>query len=65
MPFHIEEVKSEVTVIDGELPLTEAQLDKLVQLIAQRLEGKRRDAALAHQESTISRHVAPPLRIGD
>lgn len=65
MPFHIEEVKSEVTVIDGELPLTEVQIEKLVRLIAQRLEGKRKDAALSHQESAISRHVAPPLRIGD
>jgi hypothetical protein len=65
MPFHIEEVKSDVTVIDGDLPLTEAQLEKLVRVIAQRLEGKQKAAALAHQESAISRHVAPPLRVGD
>jgi|HubBroStandDraft_4_1064222.scaffolds.fasta_scaffold92153_3 hypothetical protein len=65
MPFHIEEVTSEVTVIDGDLPLTAAQVEKLVKLICRRLEEKGRDAVLAHEASAIRRHVAPPLRIGD
>jgi hypothetical protein len=65
MAFHIEQVTSNVTVLDGDLPLTPAQLDKLVNLIAKRLEDKGRDAALSHEASAIQRHVAPPLRIGD
>ena len=65
MPFHIEQVTSEVTVLDGDLPLTDAQLEKLVRLIMRRLDDKTRDAALSHEASAIRRHVAPPLRIGD
>ena len=33
MPFHIEEVTSEVTVLDGDMPLSEAQVEKLVKLV--------------------------------
>ena len=65
MPFHIEEVTSDVTVIEGELPLSAAQVEKLVRLVAKRLEDKHRDTKLAHEASSIERHVAPPLRVGD
>lgn len=65
MAFHIEQVTANVTAMDGELPLSTAQLDKLVDLIAKRLEDKGRDKALSHEASAIQRHVAPPLRIGD
>jgi hypothetical protein len=65
MPFHIEQVTSEITVLDGDLPLTPAQVEKLVQLILRRIGDKHRDAALGHEASSIQRHVAPALRIGD
>ena len=65
MPFHIEEVSSEVTVIEGELPLSEAQVEKLVRLVAKRMGDKHRDAKLTHEASAIERHVAPALRVGD
>ena len=65
MPFHIEEVTSEVTVLDGDMPLSEAQVEKLVKLVARRLGDKSREAALSQEASTIRRHVAPPLRLGD
>lgn len=44
MPVHIEEMESEVIAVDGELPLSEAQLERLVAAVAKRLEGKRREA---------------------
>lgn len=65
MPFHIEQVTSEVTVLDGDLPLTEAQLEKLVRLIIRRLDDKTRNAALSHEATAIRRNALPPLRIGD
>ena len=65
MPFHIEEVTSDVSVIEGELPLTPAQIEKLVRIVVKRVEDKSRDAHLAKQDSSIQRHVAPPLRVGD
>jgi hypothetical protein len=45
--------------------LTPAQVEKLVQLILRRIGDKHRDAALGHEASSIQRHVAPALRIGD
>ena len=65
MPFHIEEVNTEVTVVDGDLPLTEAQIEKLVKLVIRRLETKGRDAKSSHEATAITGGVAPPLHIGD
>jgi hypothetical protein len=65
MPFHVEEVNSDITVIEGELPLSPAQVEKLVQLVMKRMEEKHRDTKLSHEASSIERHVAPPLRVGD
>lgn len=44
MPIHIEEMTSDVTVIAGELPLTEAQIEKLVALVVRRVAERERDA---------------------
>ena len=30
MPVHIEEMTSDVTIVEGELPMTPAQIEKLV-----------------------------------
>jgi hypothetical protein len=65
MPFHIEEVNSEVTLIDGDLPLTEAQVEKLVRLVIRRLEWKSREAKLSQEATTINGRVAPAMRIAD
>jgi hypothetical protein len=65
MPFHIEHVTSEVTVLNGDLPLTEAQVEKLIRLIMKRLADRDRDAALSHDASSIKRQVSPALRFGD
>lgn len=65
MPFHIEEIRSDVSVVEGELPLTPAQIEKLVRIVLKRLESKDRDSRLAHEATSIQRHVAPPLRVGD
>ncbi len=65
MAFHIEHVQSNVTAIDGDMPLTAAQIEKLVALVARRIEEKGREKAMTQEASSIQRHVAPPLRIGD
>ena len=59
MPVHIEELISDVTVSDGELPLSPAQLERLVQIVLQRLE-KRTQAEHQHQEATRLRPQAAP-----
>jgi hypothetical protein len=65
MPVHVEEVSSEVTVVDGSLPLSEAQVEHLVTLVARRLEEGRRAAARTRDATTLRRGVAPPSGIGE
>jgi hypothetical protein len=52
-------VTSEVTVVDGQLPLSDAQLERLVALVASRLEQRRR-AARQTTDATALRHSAEP-----
>ena len=44
MPVHIEEMTNEVTVVAGDLPLTEVQIERLVQIVFKRLADKHLDA---------------------
>jgi hypothetical protein len=62
---HIEEMVTEVTVVDGELPLTQAQLEKIADFVIARLEQRRRDAARS-REATALRPMSepPPLGVG-
>lgn len=42
MPIHVEDMTTEVEAFEGELPLSAAQLDRLVEMVIQRLEEKQR-----------------------
>ena len=42
MPIHIEELLTEVTVVDGDLPFSDAQINTLAALVATRLAEKER-----------------------
>jgi hypothetical protein len=65
MPVHVEEMSSEVAVMDGDLPLSEKQVEKLVQIILRRLEEKKREAE-SSREATMLRHSARPrIQIGE
>jgi hypothetical protein len=58
MPIHVERMESEVAVFDGELPLSEAQLRKLVAMVGRRLEERK----LAPSRRELPRRsVLPPL----
>jgi hypothetical protein len=63
MPVHIHRMTSDVTVIEGELPLDEQQIEKLVQIICERLEWKQREAKQSRAATTIRSQAAPPLRV--
>ena len=65
MPVHIEEMTSEVTVVDGELPLSEAQVERLVAAVIKRLEGKQREAAKRRAATELQRGAAPPARVAE
>lgn len=64
MPVHIEEMTSEITVRDGELPLSEAQVETLVNIVLRRLEGKQREAQKRLDATELRRGSAPSVRLG-
>ena len=62
MPVHVEQLNSEVTLIDGDLPLTDEQLEKLVQRVLQDSKYSNNNSS-ACVRAVISTRFAPPLRI--
>jgi hypothetical protein len=65
MPVHIDEMTSEVGVLDGELPLTDAQIERLTQLILERLEVRQREREAIQEESVFRSSRVPSLRTVD
>jgi len=65
MPVHIEEMASEVTVIAGDLPLTEAQVEKLVQIVFKRLADKHLDAGRVKAATKLRRQSTSPFESGE
>ena len=65
MAVHIEEMTSEVAIFDGELPLTEAQVDTLVKRVLRRLEDKQREARQGREATSLRRGATPPTAIGE
>ena len=65
MPIYIEEMTSEVTAIEGALPLTEAQMETLVRLVLRRLEEQQRAARQTNQATRLRRGAAPPPPISE
>jgi hypothetical protein len=59
MPIHIEEMTTEVTVVDGDLPFSPQQIEQLAKIIEQRLDEKHRQARHL-EESTVIRPTAEP-----
>jgi len=65
MPVYVEEMTSEVAVFEGELPLTEAQIEKLVKLVLRRLEEKQREVRHIREATVLRRDAASPLLVGE
>jgi hypothetical protein len=63
MPVHIEEMASEVTIADGQLPLSGAQLEQLAALVARRLEQRERAARQTRDATALRREAEPPSGI--
>jgi hypothetical protein len=64
MPLHVEELTSEVTVIDADSFLSAAQKEMLVQLVLKRLGEKARDATRKGEATELKRQAAPPFEVG-
>ncbi len=60
MPVHVEEMTSEVGVLEGELPLSPEQLERLVRMVIKRLEQQQREGQLSRDDTSLRDHSAPP-----
>jgi hypothetical protein len=65
MPVHVEEMTSEVAVLDGDLPLSEQQLEKLAALVMRRLEEKKRAEQQVREATALRRQARPPLQVAE
>ena len=65
MPVHVEEMTTEVTVFDGELPLTEAQIAVLARRVMQCLTEEQRKERRRSASTSLRRESAPPLQVGE
>jgi hypothetical protein len=59
MPVHIEEMTTNVSVVEGELPLTSAQIEKLVALVIKRLSEQQLDAKRRRDATQLRRQSSP------
>lgn len=53
MPVHIESLTSEIAALDRDLPLSPAQLERLVELVAARVEERLHRARESRRQSGI------------
>jgi hypothetical protein len=63
VPIHIEELSSEVAVVDGGLPLTERQLDRIAAIVLAKLKEQQRTAERRREVQKLRRSVVPPLEV--
>jgi len=64
MPIDVGKFTTEVTVADGELPLSPAQVEKLVQAVLRRLGEKQRADQQGREANEIRAHALPRPRTG-
>ncbi|CUS06227.1 protein of unknown function [Candidatus Promineifilum breve] len=64
MAVHVEQMTTEVVTAGGDLPLTEAQIERLVQLILRRLAEKERETRYSREANAIRTGVAPGGPVG-
>jgi hypothetical protein len=64
MPVHVEELSSEVTVMDGEMPLSPAQVDRLVKLVIARLDERKKSASQRREATEMRPDSTSPVSGG-
>jgi len=63
MPLHIEELTSDVSIMDGDVPLTEAQKEALVQMVMRRLSEKAKEGERKARATEVRRQAAKSLEV--
>jgi hypothetical protein len=65
VPIHVEELTSEVTVVDGDLPLGRDQIEAIVRAVLARLAERTRDAARNREATRLRRQLSSPVEVGE
>jgi hypothetical protein len=60
MPVHVEQVTTDIAFFDGDLPLGDAQIRKLVALVAAHIEQTQRDSAARREATDLERRSVVP-----
>jgi len=63
MALHIEDMSAELTVVDGDLPLSEAQVARLVAAVVARLHELEREHKEDRAARALTASAAPPLGV--
>jgi hypothetical protein len=63
MPLHIGELTADVTVLDGELPLSERQLCQLADAVLRVIDARDRDQKRQREATCITRSAQPPASV--
>lgn len=53
MAVHVEEIVSEVTVVGGDLPLTEAQMERIAEFVIARIDRRAHQRAAARAATRL------------
>lgn len=61
MPVHVEEIVSDVTVTGGDLPLTEAQLERIAEFVIARIDRRERERAAARAATRLRSTSEPEV----
>jgi len=64
MTVHIGKLTSEVTVLDADTMLSQAQIERIVSLVLQRLEERAREARRTQAATALHRQASKPTRTG-
>jgi hypothetical protein len=62
--MHVERMTSTISIQDGDLALSPAQIEKLVALVIARLEDRAREAQRSCAATRLSRQASMPLEPG-
>jgi hypothetical protein len=60
MPLHIGSVTADVTVLDGEMPLSERQLGQVAEAVLRLLAARERDDTRQREATRITCGAQPP-----
>jgi len=59
MAVHIDKMTSDIGVATGDLPLTAAQIEKLVAIVLRRIDQRDRDRRALGDATTVRTNAAP------